>query len=52
MVRADIVRDFTQSELFDRTFREGMELVEQAATYLDGPGRQQSKLLSRNAALA
>jgi regulator of CtrA degradation len=47
-----MVRDFTHSELFERTFREGMDLVEQAATYLDGPGRQQSKLLSRNAALA
>ena len=50
--RSARVRDFTASELFDRTFREGMELVEAAATYLDGPGRQQSKLLSRNAALA
>ena len=25
--RARIVRDFSRSELFDRTFREGMELV-------------------------
>jgi regulator of CtrA degradation len=29
-----------------------MELVEQTASYLDGEGRQESKLLSRNAALA
>ncbi len=29
-----------------------MELVEAAAAYLDGEGRQESKLLSRNAALA
>ena len=29
-----------------------MELVEETASYLDGEGRQESKLLSRNAALA
>ncbi len=50
--RDNVVQDFARSELFDRTFREGMELVELAAVYLDGPGRQESKLLSRNAALA
>jgi regulator of CtrA degradation len=46
------VRDFTSSELFERTFQEGMELVEETAAYLDGAGRQDSKLLSRGAALA
>jgi regulator of CtrA degradation len=46
------VRDFAASELFDRTFQEGMELVEETASYLDGAGRQDSKLLSRSAALA
>jgi regulator of CtrA degradation len=50
--RAGLVRDFARSELFDRTFHDGMELVEDAAAYLDGPGRQDSKLLSRGAALA
>lgn len=50
--RAAVAEDFARSELFDRTFREGMDIVEAAATYLDGPGRQESKLLSRNAALA
>lgn len=50
--RARVVRDFASSELFDRTFHEGMELVEETAAYLDGPGRQESKLLSRAAALA
>jgi regulator of CtrA degradation len=50
--RARVVRDFAMSELFDRTFHEGMELVEETAAYLDGAGRQESKLLSRNAALA
>src|ERR1700710_3241494 len=46
------VKDFAASELFDRTFQEGMDLVEETAAYLDGSGRQDSKLLSRNAALA
>ena len=50
--RADVISDFARSELFDRTFQEGMDLVEETAGYLDGSGRQESKLLSRNAALA
>lgn len=50
--RAEVVRDFARSELFDRTFREGMALVEETAAYLDGEGRRDSKLLSRSAALA
>jgi regulator of CtrA degradation len=50
--RANGVQDFASSELFDRTFQEGMELVEETASYLDGGGRQDSKLLSRSAALA
>ena len=50
--RSETVRDFARSELFERTFQEGMELVEETAAYLDGAGRQESKLLSRNAALA
>lgn len=50
--RSRTVRDFTRSELFDRTFREGMELVEETAAYLDGEGRRDSKMLSRAAALA
>jgi len=50
--RAGVIRDFARSELFDRTFQEGMELVEETAAYLDGAGRQESKLLARNAALA
>lgn len=50
--RADVIQDFARSELFERTFQEGMELVEETAGYLDGAGRQESKLLSRNAALA
>ena len=46
------IQDFAASELFERTFQEGMDLVEETAAYLDGGGRQDSKLLSRNAALA
>ena len=49
---SESVREFAASELFERTFQEGMELVEAAAAYLDGDGRRDSKLLSRNAALA
>ena len=45
--RADVVLDFARSELFDRTFQEGMALVEETASYLDGPGRQESKSLDR-----
>jgi regulator of CtrA degradation len=44
--------DFARSELFDRTFKEGMAMVEETAAYLDGPGRAASKRLSRAAALA
>jgi regulator of CtrA degradation len=44
--------DFARSEMFDRTFKEGMALVEETAAYLDGPGRAASKRLSRGAALA
>jgi regulator of CtrA degradation len=44
--------DFARSELFDKTFAEGMRLVEETAAYLDGPGRAASKRLSRTAALA
>lgn len=50
--RAGVIQDFARSELFERTFQEGMDLVEETAAYLDGAGRQESKLLSRSAALA
>jgi len=50
--RADVIADFARSELFGRTFQEGMDLVEESAGYLDGAGRQESKSLSRNAALS
>ena len=40
------------SQAFADLFRDGMALVEETATYLDGPGRQESKKLERSAALA
>src|SRR5262249_22990563 len=40
------------SQLFADLFRDGMALVEETASYLDGPGRQESKKLERAAALA
>ena len=43
--------EFTRSELFSKTFREGMDMVEETAAYLDGPGRQDSKKLNRTDAL-
>lgn len=50
--RAEVIQDFARSELFERTFQEGMDLVEETAGYLDGAGRQEAKTLPRNAALA
>lgn len=43
--------EFARSELFAKTFREGMDMVEEAAAYLDGPGRQDAKRLARNDAI-
>src|ERR1700724_2946106 len=40
------------SQVFAVLFRDGMALVEETASYLDGPGRQDSKKLERSAALA
>jgi len=40
------------SQVFGELFRDGMALVEETATYLDGPGREESKKLNRAAALA
>src|ERR1700731_2442197 len=39
------------SQTFSTLFRDGMTLVEETAAYLDGPGRKESKLLERSAAL-
>ena len=40
------------SDAFKSLFREGMLLVEEAAEYLDGPGRFESRALARAEALA
>lgn len=40
------------SQTFTVLFKEGMALVEETASYLDGPGRRESKALDRNGALA
>jgi regulator of CtrA degradation len=40
------------SQAFAGLFKEGMALVEETASYLDGPGRQESKKLERGASLA
>src|ERR1700733_3210058 len=45
------LQKFTASALFERTFDEGMSLVEETAKYLDGRGRQESRDLPRKAAL-
>ncbi|AWN54848.1 DUF1465 family protein [Methylobacterium sp. 17Sr1-1] len=42
---------FVASDSFKMLFREGMTLVEETAAYLDGPGRDESRLLARHAAL-
>lgn len=43
---------FTTSPQFMNLFREGMDLVEETAEYLDGAGRAESKMLAPPASLA
>lgn len=50
-LRGVTIQSFTGSALFERTFDEGMALVEETAKYLDGRGRQEAKDLPRKAAL-
>jgi regulator of CtrA degradation len=45
------LQKFTGSALFQRTFDEGMSLVEETARYLDGRGREESRDLPRKAAV-
>jgi regulator of CtrA degradation len=45
-------RTFVQSDAFKALFHEGMELVEETAAYLDGPGREESRQLSRQGTLS
>lgn len=48
--RAGVVLDQAAAELFERTYREGMDLVGEASAYLDGAGRLEARRLSREAA--
>jgi regulator of CtrA degradation len=43
---------FAGSDVFEKLFREGMDLVEDTAAYLDGEGRTESRRLERASALA
>lgn len=43
--------EFSASRVFERVFADGMALVEEAASYLDGPGRDMAKQLPREAGL-
>src|ERR1700761_3645062 len=48
---ADSAQTFTDSIMFDKTFDEGMALVEETARYLDGKGREEARVLPRKAAM-
>lgn len=45
------LQTFTGSALFEKTFEEGMSLVEETARYLDGRGRVESRDLPRKTAM-
>jgi len=47
----DGAQTFTDSIMFDKTFDEGMALVEETARYLDGKGREEARVLPRKAAM-
>ena len=44
-------QSFITSGLFERTFDEGMALVEETARYLDGRGREDARALPRKASM-
>ena len=48
----DFLVKFTGSENFEKTFAEGMGLVEETANYLDGEGRVDARVLDRTGAIA
>jgi regulator of CtrA degradation len=48
----DFLARFAGSEQFEKTFKEGMGLVEETANYLDGDGRVDSRVLDRTGAIA
>ena len=43
--------NFTGTAMFDKTFDEGMALVEETARYLDGKGREEARVMPRKAAM-
>jgi regulator of CtrA degradation len=45
-------QSFVGSEAFKALFQEGMELIEETASYLDGAGREESRHLPRQASVA
>jgi regulator of CtrA degradation len=45
-------KSYVNSDGFKTLFREGMTLVEETAAYLDGEGRDESRLVSRDATLS
>src|SRR5664279_725856 len=45
------VANFIDTAMFERTFDEGMALVEETARYLDGKGREEARTLPRKAAM-
>ena len=47
----DFLERFVASRQFQQVFEEGMRLVEETADYLDGPGRETARGLSRDAAM-
>jgi len=47
----NLAEKFAYSDKFRELFSEGMQLVEESATFLDGPGRQAVKQLSRASSL-
>jgi regulator of CtrA degradation len=48
----DRIEAFASSDVFEKMFHEGMDLVSETATYLDGEGRAESRALDRSAALS
>ena len=44
-------QNFVGSDAFKALFQEGMELIEETAAYLDGPGREDSRTLPRQVSM-
>jgi regulator of CtrA degradation len=44
-------QNFVGSDAFKALFQEGMELIEETAAYLDGPGREESRTVPRQVSM-